>query len=131
MPRCNDCNKFVGLETQDPEDCGLEISDGEITGSIRVVRNCADCGSELKEANFEVSQAIPDGILADHDGEGHELTADFDLESTESGGGRYAKNMIGFGGTAVIRCACQDAKEPELCKLDFSDAIPASEFDEL
>lgn len=43
--RCNDCNKFVGLDLGDAEiQSGPDIDEsGNITCEARIVRNCADC----------------------------------------------------------------------------------------
>lgn len=70
--RCNDCNKFASLEAGEPECDSLAIdNDGNITGSARVVLNCAECGSELKEHNFDVEEAFPNyvGAVSGHCGE--------------------------------------------------------------
>lgn len=57
--RCPDCNKFVSIEIAEPE-LELEVSDGEVTGTVRLVQICAECNTELAEANIEV--IIPFGI---------------------------------------------------------------------
>ncbi len=57
--RCPDCNKFVSLECGDEPEAELEVSDGVVTGTVRLVRNCAECGTELKEASFDVEVEIP------------------------------------------------------------------------
>lgn len=58
--RCNDCNKFVGLELQDEPEAELEVDEGGlVTGSVHLVRECAECGTELKEGNFTVEVLVP------------------------------------------------------------------------
>jgi hypothetical protein len=53
--RCPDCNKFVSLETQEPEVSDLQVEHNPpadkqsehtftITGSVRIVRVCGECG---------------------------------------------------------------------------------------
>ncbi len=50
MARCSDCNKFVSLELGDSPDMNLDIDDeGNITGDVTITRNCAECGTEMKE----------------------------------------------------------------------------------
>lgn len=51
--RCPDCNKFVSYDEQEPE-LSVDLQDGNITGSVRVVLPCAECGTELKEQEFDV-----------------------------------------------------------------------------
>ena len=54
MPRCPNCNKFVSVEMAEPEMDTLEYTDGTVTGEVRLVQTCADCGAELAEANLDV-----------------------------------------------------------------------------
>lgn len=99
--RCPDCNKFTGLETEFESIDGEEISADEngfnITFSATVNRNCAECGNLLKQATyeFEEEEAInwkDKGIRDDEIGNVELEVGDPDVQ--ESGGGRYAKNMI-------------------------------------
>lgn len=70
MARCPDCNKFVSYDEPQAE----AVSDPEVSssqcieGSVRVVLNCGECGTELKDAEIEFSITIdhecnPDDIL--------------------------------------------------------------------
>jgi hypothetical protein len=55
--RCINCEKFVSLEpSEDPEwNSDPEIDeDGAVTGELRVVLNCAECGEEMKETTIEL-----------------------------------------------------------------------------
>src|SRR5438132_896944 len=97
--RCPSCEKFVSLELQDPEFEGLEITeDGQIAGSVRIVRTCADCSDEMKEANFEVQAEVPADVLSafrsSHPDAG-DLEIEAEIEPIEEGGGRYAKSFFG------------------------------------
>lgn len=86
--RCPDCGKFVSFEPGEPE-ADLEINsvslDGgivtiEIGGTVRGILNCAECGTELKEATFEVSQEH-DFSLGEAIEKGKEWgTPDFEVE---------------------------------------------------
>ena len=64
--RCNDCNKFVGIELSSNVDVGSADcdEDGNCTADqIRVVGECAECGCELRESELEVSVTL-DAVAA-------------------------------------------------------------------
>lgn len=126
--RCPDCNKFVGLELQDPEinEEDFDETTGDITAEYRIVRVCADCGTELKEATIQFSEQVDGEFLEKHTGEGHSLTADFSAENLEIGGGRYQKAFFGIDLRVTATCSCGEAWED-----NFSDQVAASEMDEL
>lgn len=112
--RCPDCCKFTGLENQDPEVDNIEVEgfrDGfEIRISGRHVRACAECGGELKAVDFEEEFETPFSVFKDWNTLTPEQQKQFceglatgditpEIEETgatvdESGGGRYAKNII-------------------------------------
>lgn len=145
MASCPSCNKFCGLELQDPELNGYEVEkkgEGEIgailniQGSIRIVRNSECCGEEIKEGNFDFDDEFEvDG----HKGEGHEFEIDEgDLEPIEEGGSRYKKSYYGVTWMPEITCSCgQEVKLPlkegetEPAPIEFSDKMAASEMDDL
>lgn len=80
--RCPDEGKFVSLDFGDPEVDSLDIDgDGNITGNVRLVLNCASCGTEMKEANLEIEDlpAEIDEHIAAH----KEAGEDFDLSIEE------------------------------------------------
>lgn len=127
--RCSDCGKFVGLETQ-VEEPDLEISfDSDdkramITGYVRVTRNCADCGNELKEYTFQVERGVE---LKDVD-DGSDLTVEVSsCEPSETGGGRYKKNMIGFD----LEFTIKDKEGRSVVDDSIHDEVSASSFEEL
>jgi hypothetical protein len=137
--RCPDCNKFVGLETQDPEVDGLEVNDSSdsnavaVTGTVRIVRACADCGTEMKEASFDIDTEVEiEGWQSGDKFDGLEIE-ETSIESTESGGGRYAKNMIGY--KLDLKVTGKLARGGK--KIDFEaedsveDSLQASAFDEM
>lgn len=139
--RCPDCCKFVGLETE-VEDVDVDTvteERGEVTLSITasVVRNCAECGQELKRGEFEteVTTLIPEsereckGEIAADAPRHHDINVEVeDEEPVESGGGRYAKNMVGFSASYKVTCGNRG------CSLaltgDVEDSMAASNFDE-
>jgi len=131
--RCQSCQKFVSMENGEPEVNDEELTSGSVFFSVRLTRNCADCGDELKEASFDHAQdhqAELDAHMAEkHEGE----DADFELEigdseAGESGGGRYHKNMIDVHVGYSIRCnLCDEA----VLEGEFADSIAASGFEEI
>lgn len=160
MARCPDCNKFVSLETNEPEEDSIEIDSeptatsseeseesegsgaegetvepsenkpeprtGHISATYRIVRVCADCGTELKEATIEMEEDVE--IPAGHEGDDHELEIEGEAESTEKGGGRYAKSFYGVHVHYTVSCSCGAAG---LLEGDLEDEVAASHMDEL
>lgn len=144
--RCPDCNKFVSLELQDPEVSDLQVEHLEpedkagehrfnITGNVRIVRNCGECGQELKEANLEIDQEVELGENT-LDAAAVELHRTLDLsdatveedgvDSIEEGGGRYAKSY--FGATVHFTVYLD---KTAIASGEWSDKVAASEMDEL
>lgn len=57
--RCESCGKFVSYgEDFEPEITEESVSNGTLTGEVRVVLDCSECGDELKEANLEYEAEI-------------------------------------------------------------------------
>lgn len=147
--RCPDCNKFVSLEMQDPEvNVQLEIAppdkDGtwvgadifHLSGEIRIVRACAECGTELKEYTFSLDETaewgegldvltlpgleplkvrVEDAELEDDDGE---------IEQVEEGGGRYAKSFFGAASAWNIQ-----VDGTTVARVTWTDKVAASEME--
>ncbi|MBU1457050.1 MAG: hypothetical protein KKD01_20235, partial [Proteobacteria bacterium] len=103
--RCPDCNKFVGMDVDnEPEGNGFDIDDeGVLTDSVRIVNVCADCGTELKEANVDLEIDLSAEVAAHRaachvEGDDHELeVTDETLERTErsEGKGRGTRTFYG------------------------------------
>lgn len=152
--RCPDCSKFVSLEMSDPEDVNLDVEstlDGEtlslsVSMSARIVRCCADCGTELKEANIEASEevevdattlvkcvhagAVSNGVTMYEwldDKHGDPEISDTSVEQIEEGGGRYAKSFFGATVGYEVKCKCGES----LHTGEISDKVAASAMDEL
>lgn len=135
--RCESCQKFASLETGDPEVNTLEVSDlgngnVQVNYEIRIVRNCADCGTEMKETTLDGQEEVelgdvPKGATAEYEIE------EVSCESTESGGGRYQKNMIGFHLDYKITATWKQGKKEGKREINGSleDSAPASAFDEM
>lgn len=153
--RCPDCNRFVSMDNGDPEfnslDAVLSGSDVHVDASVRSVRNCADCGTELKSLDLDLEADIP---LSGFEGF-KELSAedaqclldsadasmdDFNVESEEGstsldegGGGRFKKNMITT--RAEVNLTVEWERGPDdIVKLtknhEMTSENAASEFDE-
>jgi len=138
--RCPNCAKFTGLETEIGEtnwDNSADDAGARLACAVTVNRNCADCGTTLKSAEFEMEEEweLPEG--ADPETVG---LVEFDAEATESGGGRYAKNMIGCIAKVVIRWKnkAKPGKDGEPTKeekinedtITLHDELQASGFEE-
>lgn len=128
--RCPDCNKFVSMEPGDPE-AELHLDDGQVIGTVRIVMNCAECNTELKESNFDIELDVPEEILKAHSGEGHELDldeSDFENIDKSEGKGRYRKTYYGAHGDISLCCSCRPGDQ--IVNLEFNDYVQASNMDE-
>lgn len=55
MARCPDCNKFVSYDDSTEPEVDADVDEtGHVTGTVRVVLTCAECGAELREASFDL-----------------------------------------------------------------------------
>lgn len=130
MARCNNCNKFVSIEEQDPEVNGLEVDDdGNVTAEVRIVNACADCGDELTETTFNMEGKVD----LDHNsqpGKEHELSAEEDGDSERTtrteGKGRGLRTFYGAALECEVTCTCGATST-----LRLSDDIQASRMDSL
>ena len=131
--RCEQCSKWVSLETGEPQEDSIEVSDnGTVAVEVTISRNCAECGTEMKTCNYTVEEDLDGDWVAAHTpseedpDHGDWEVSTSNMELTESGGGRYKKNMIGFTCTATATCKCGDETTVEL-----SGEEAASSFDEV
>lgn len=146
--RCPDCNKFVGMENGDPQMDSIEATiDGgkiSISANATATRNCADCSTELKslsldfEAELELKDFPKFNDLSETDKAKFQAALDagtLDLnvedaggEMEESGGGRYAKNMITTKFSYSVSAKAGDLELVYEGELSSENA--ASEFEE-
>jgi hypothetical protein len=145
--RCPDCNKFVGLEPQEPDADNLSIDgDGDISGSVKLSLACSECGADLKEITLDVEYTCQEAL--DHADEKHDdLGEDFYIEweievnnsevtdryqTTDRDGHliknlRYQKHFYGYNTNVTVSCP--------LCgwdiTLDLCGEAQASEFEVL
>jgi hypothetical protein len=132
MPRCNQCNKFVSLEEEDPEIEELEVDeDGCVTGSVRIVNNCGECGDGLREATLEIDADHSEAVKAhkcDKKKDGLEIEQG-DAERTQKteGKGRGMKTFYGASVSYEINCACGET----IVEHTWEDHVQASGMDEM
>lgn len=137
--RCPDCNKFVSYDEPMIEVDSIDVNDDEISGNVRVVLACAECGEELKDCYFDISETIAhecDGI--EEDGFNFEILEEDNFEPMDRyedrdrngkliKNMRYMKHLYGFTGTIQVQCMhCN-----EVIDVEVSDEAAGSEFDEL
>lgn len=67
--RCSQCGTMVSYEgDEEPEDVAASLDDtGEVVITFRLVKRCAECGSELKEAELEARAAFAAEVDAERD----------------------------------------------------------------
>lgn len=144
---CPSCSKMVSYDAAVIEADDLEpnvqdvtVSDvdgqkqtqvkGSVTGSVRMAMPCAECGEELKEANFDIDAEFVLEIEGEIPEEGLEAMLEVeheDPEERESGGGRFKKNMRGFDMEVTVRYEDGDVKAEE--KFSVGDEIAAGDFE--
>ena len=125
--RCPNCAKFVSQEAGDPEfDLNLDWNTGEVYGTVRIVQNCAECSTELKEFTFDVQATVTIPCLADDHQRDWE-TEDPEATERSEGSGRYRKTFYGYGASVVVRC--KDCQLEEW--VTIGEDVPASSMDEL
>ncbi len=130
--RCPDCNKFVSMETENDgiegEDISADDQGFNLTFSVTVNRNCADCGTTLKSAqfDFEENEEIDwkaKGVKEEDIGNVEVEIEDPDIN--ESGGGRYAKNIISCDCAYKVKIG-----EKVIYEGNAQQSMAASEFEE-
>ncbi len=139
--RCPDCNKFTSFDTEaEPEVVSEDVDGTEVMVEVRRVLNCADCGTELKEYTFELSEDFSDRIEVEEGEEecDHEWSlevsaspttsvVDKDKKGRQIKNARYMKTMYGVEVTCDITC---DKCKKEV-RVEFKDEAQASSFEEL
>jgi len=133
--RCPDCSKMVSMEFGDPYLVQeLNLDGASVTCTVRIVRTCAECSTELKEAYLELEDELSPDVLKDHEGEGHEVEIEENgIEPIEESGTRYAKSFFGAEVSYTLTCTCdKDQKEGRWSyEGTLFDKIAASHMDEM
>lgn len=133
--RCQDCNKFVGLENGEPELSDVEITNGgDVEGQVRLVLVCVECGNEIKElyldfgvpVDHECKKEEPDLEIVDESAEIVDRYETKDRHGKPIKNFRCQKHYYGADITISMRCnACGE-------EFDVVDTVEdqASSFDE-
>lgn len=120
--RCPDCSKFVGLEQGDSEVMlnvdVLASAEDMIEGEVRLVLNCADCGTEMAEATASFEAAI-NPLDKEKKEKPHKWKADCSVDVSEDGAEasdrydgkpgtpmRYQRHYYGADVTLALECSC-------------------------
>lgn len=90
--RCPDCQKFVSYDTDhDPEADDPEYSNGVVTGSVRRELPCADCGTTLKSASFDMEIPVtvegadqPCHVDGEEDQDEHEWEVEWEATTSDA-----------------------------------------------
>ena len=123
--RCPSCNKFVALEFQDPELIDIDVDADGVRAEVRIVRCCAECGDELKEATLNLYYEWWKEFDEEHGD--HDLTVEeTGIEPLEEDGGRYAKSYFGANVQFTVTCSCGQCFSAEM-----EEKIAASYMEEL
>lgn len=141
MPFCDCVNKFTGLETGDPQEESADLDEGVILLEVSLTRNCTECSTEKRSASYSFEHDISDEIKGhiaarhpEHDGDkmgAPSMTLDVDYEVDESGGGRYAKNMISVNANYTVTCDECIGDDAKIADGTITESMAASEFDEV
>lgn len=136
--RCDQCGRYVAFDSEvEPEvDVTIEYDEKKnvlVQGSVRIVNQCAECGSEMTEATFDVDEVIllshEKGCKTDEDEpEYDEPTAErFDDYVPPGRPARYQKHEYGASMDVEVSCADCEVKG----SLTWSDQIQSSGMDPL
>ena len=107
--RCGSCNKFVSIEIGEPDVQDLQVSGTEVSTTIRLTKNCAECSTELADYTFEIETSNEE--LDTHNRE--ECSLDVEEVSVENttrteGKNRGTKTFYGVTLEFNVTCTCQD-----------------------
>lgn len=124
--RCNNCNKFVSQDEGDPELSNEEISEGHVTAECRIVQNCQECSTELKDYTFNIELSTKEFNKCK--GDEHDIEVEFSEPASTSrieGKGRRFRTFYGATAECHVKCSC--GKEEN---LEWSDECQASDMEE-
>ena len=142
--RCPDCGIFVSYGGDyEPEIESEEISGTELSGEVRVVLDCAECGTELKESSMEYEVEFEHDCALGELGEDENIDDQFEIGSTSTAfskrrqtkdrhgkpitNPRYQRTYYGAEITTTIKCTrCEEEFD-----MDTKVEEMASSFEEL
>lgn len=139
MAKCPSCPQFTSKDTDTDPEGELEVDAiGVINGDIRIVNTCAECGTELEEATFQIevdlSAQAAGHFKVEHEDKEQELSVQFDVSRTDEisrkdrngkpiANPRYQKRMYGVEGEVRLIC---DECGVEIYSEKFADSVQAS-----
>lgn len=138
--RCSDCSKFVSFDTENEPEIDIDVdNEGMVTGNVRIVNNCAECSTELKEATFDLEVDFTEEVAAHMEKkelkgkEKKEHTLSIDSEGSRTdrgeGKGRYRKQFYGAEVKVTLKCNCE--VDPLDLEQTWADDMQASHMEEL
>jgi endogenous inhibitor of DNA gyrase (YacG/DUF329 family) len=137
MARCPDCNKFVPVESGEPEVQSVSVEDsqrdggketGNVNAEVRLTVVCGECSTELSEAVLtEFAQFELEHKSQDCSGELEAEEGDVEATDDYEGKGRGMKHF--YGATLSVRVYCPECEAEVEVEVDFREQ--ASSFDSL
>jgi hypothetical protein len=105
--RCPDCNKFVSYGEPDPEILSSEVEDNQLTVDVRVILDCSECGTELKETTLTIEKDLTeiDDFCDCKNAEFEIVLESAILYSRSEGKGRGTKTFYGADIEVEIKCS--------------------------
>lgn len=137
--KCPQCPQFTSKDTDAEPEANFEIDeDGTVSGDVRIANLCADCSTELEEANFTVeidlTSEVAEHKAAYHPKKSMDLDVDADVGRTDETkrtdrrgkpikNPRYWRRYYGIQVNATVRCVtCSE----DIASGTFEDSIQAS-----
>jgi hypothetical protein len=136
-PRCPDCNRFVSLEMEEPEIEACDVDPGgELEITARLVKVCAECGTEIRECYLEITKTFSCPPWDSDDAPESTVDVEYDdFENTEryEGKGRYQKTFHGIEGSVTATFYFEhDREETVTIPITIDDGSEmASSFEDL
>ena len=131
---CPGCTKFASFEGMEPEwDEPAVFEDGHITGQVRIIPTCEDCGEELKETIFEIAiDSVPwYAAHADHGVTMEEPDLEL-IDRVENRSVKTGKSLLhswqvwGAACTFHLTCSCGETTEE-----DWQETIAQTQMESL
>jgi hypothetical protein len=138
--RCPDCNKFVGMDAETEPEVNIDVdSEGNVTGDVRIVNVCTECGAELKEANLDIDADVAAEVLA-HVTSCHDDGESFNLSVEEVGSsrtqrtegrGRGQRTFYGYSVEFRVTCDCGRDTDGDGSRVDGTFTVDGSASDDI
>ena len=126
--RCPQCNKFVALSSETEPEAELECDDNSVSGTVRIVLTCEECGEEMKQAEFDVQEDVN---LTDDRHCGDRSVEVDSVEMTErtftDPKTKKKTTMFGFELSGHLECSCG----ADIGSFNAEEEIDTNEMEEL